>query len=168
MDEPFSPVNAQPEARNWAPIVIGLIVVLIVVGIIVGLTRNKETTGLQVDPYAAKLQLSNPKVSAAENYVGGTVTYLDVDVTNTGDRALTGAAMHAVFKNTLNEVVQTETLPLHVLVQNQIGGYADLADLARVPIAPGQTRTLRMSLEHVSADWDQNVPSMQLVDLRLK
>ncbi len=168
MAEPFSPVQAKTEERNWAPIVIGLIAVLIVVGIIVGLTRNKESNGSQIDPYAAKLKLSNAKVSAAENYVGGTVTYLDVGVTNTGDHALVGAAMHAVFKNTLNEVVQNETLPLHVLVANQMGGYDDLADLSRVPIAPGQTKTLRMTLEHVSADWDQSVPTMQLVDLHLK
>ena len=107
-------------------------------------------------------------MSAAENYVGGTVTYLDVNITNTGEKALTGAAMKLVFRNSLKEVVQTETLPLHVLIENQLAGYPDLVDLERSPIGPGQTKTVRMTLEHISADWNQNYPEMQLTDLKLK
>ena len=91
-----------------------------------------------------------------------------MDITNTGDKALTGGDMKMVFKNTLDQVVQTETLPLHILVQNQMGGYPDLVDLSRMPIAPGQTRTVRMTLEHISADWNQAAPEMQLANLRLK
>ena len=65
-------------------------------------------------------------------------------------------------------MVQTETLPLHVLMENQMGGYPDLVDLGHSPIAPGQTKTVRMTLEHISADWNQNYPEMQLTDLKLK
>jgi hypothetical protein len=164
----FTPAQPQAQQRNWMPIVIGLIAVLVVVGIIVALTRNHGPTGPHTNPYAAKLQVSNPKLSAAENYVGGTVTYLDVNVTNTGDRALVGADMKAVFKNTLDQIVQTETLPLHVLVENQMGGYPDLVDLGRAPIGPGQTKTVRTTLEHISADWDRSYPAIELVDLKLK
>ena len=49
----------------------------------------------------------------------------------TGTLTLTGAQMRAVFKNTMAQVVQTETIPLHVLVQNQMAGYPDLVDLSR-------------------------------------
>ena len=168
MADLFAPPKQQTEARSWTPYLIGLVAVIVVVGIIVVLTRNHGQSTARIDPYAAKLQISNPKLSAAENYVGGTVTYLDVDITNTGDKALTGAAMKLVFKNTLNEVVQTETIPLHILVQNQMGGYPDLVDLSRSPIGPGQTRTARMTLEHISADWNQTSPDMQLIDLKLK
>jgi hypothetical protein len=76
--------------------------------------------------------------------------------------------MKAVFKNTMGQVVQTETLPLHVLTQNKMGGYDDLLELSRAPIGPGQTKTVRMTLEHLSADWDQQYPEMQLVDLQLR
>jgi hypothetical protein len=168
MADLFSPAQTKAQERNWTPFIVGLVAVVVVVVIIVLVTRNKGQAPAQPNPYAAKLQLSNPKMSAAENYVGGTVTYLDVSVTNTGDKALVGAAMKLVFRNSLNEVVQTETLPLHVLVENQMGGYPDLVDLARSPIGPGQTKTVRMTLEHISADWNQNYPEMQLTDLKLK
>ena len=86
MADLFTPAQSPAQQRNWTPIIVGLVAVLVVVGIIVALTRSHAPTAPQVNPYAAKLQLSNPKLSAAENYVGGTVTYLDVDITNTGDK----------------------------------------------------------------------------------
>jgi hypothetical protein len=168
MTDLFTPSRQDTQERNWMKIAVGLVAVLAVVGVITVVMRHHGETKPQVDPYAAKLQISNPKVSAAENYVGGTVTYLDADVTNNGDKALAGADMKMVFKNTLDQIVQTETLPLHVLVQNQMGGYPDLVDLERSPIGPGQTKTVRLTLEHISADWNQAAPAMQLVNLRLK
>lgn len=168
MAEPFTPVARQESERNWTPFLAGLVAVLVVVGIITVVTRSKPSTNTQTDAYAAKVQLSDLKLSAAENYVGGTVTYLDLNITNTGDKTLTGAEMKAVFKNTLGQVVQTETLPLHVLTENKMGGYEDLVDLSRAPIGPGQTKTVRMTLEHISDDWDRQYPVMQLVNLKLK
>ncbi len=168
MSDLFTSARPEPQERNWTPFLIGLVAVVIVLGGMVALTRNSGHTKQQLNPYVAKLQISNAKVSAAENYVGGTVTYLDADITNTGDKTLVGADMNLVFKNTMDEVVQKETLPLHVLVENQMGGYPDLVDMSRSPIAPGHTKAVRMTLEHISADWNQAPPQMQLVNLTLK
>lgn len=154
--------------RTRVPFVIGLLAVVVAIAVIVATNRNPRPATIQVNPYTAKLQISNPRLSAAENYVGGTVTYLDVTITNSGDKALTGGDMKLIFRNTLNEVVQTETLPLRVLVQERMGGYPDLLDLGRSPIAPGESKTVRFTLEHISADWNQTPPAMQLVNLRLK
>jgi hypothetical protein len=168
MADLFAPSKPQAQERNRTPFVIGLAAVIVVLGIIIVLTRSQTGTGPQPNAYAAKLQISNPKLSAAENYVGGTVTYLDLNIANTGDQALTGADMKLTFKNSMDQVVQTETIPLHVLVENQMGGYPDLVDLGRFPIGPGQNKTVRMTLEHISADWNQSYPEMQLVNLKLK
>jgi hypothetical protein len=168
MAELFATGKQQAQEHNWTPFIIGLVAVFVVVGIIALTTRNTGQKAQQVDPYVSKLQISNAKVSAAENYVGGTVTYLDADITNTGDKTLVGADMNLVFKNTMNEIVQKETLPLHVLVENQMGGYPDLVDMSRSPITPGHTKSVRMTLEHISADWDQAPPQMQLTNLKLK
>ncbi len=168
MAELFNPARQEAQERNWTPFVIGLVAVVVVVGIIALMTRNTGQKAQQVDPYVSQLQITNAKVSAAENYVGGTVTYLDADITNTGDKTLVGADMNLVFKNTMNEIVQKETLPLHVLVENQMGGYPDLVDMSRSPITPGHSKSVRMTLEHISADWDQAPPQMQLANLKLK
>jgi hypothetical protein len=168
MADLFGPPKQETRARNWTPFIIGLIAVVVVVGLIVVLNRNQGAGNTTVNPYVSKLQISNLKLSAAENYVGGTVTYLDATITNTGGQSVTGASMKLVFKNSLDQVVQTETIPLHVLVANQMGGYPDLVDLNRSPIGPGQSKVVRMTLEHISADWNQTYPEMQLTDLKLK
>jgi len=168
MSELFTPPRQVSPERTWTPFVIGLAAVLVVVGIIVLFTRSRGQTTAAVDPYTAKLQISNARVSAAENYVGGTVTYLDATITNTGDKTLVGADMNLVFKNTLGQIVQKEMLPLHVLVENQLAGYPDQIDLSRSPIGPGQSKSVRLTLEHISADWNQAPPEMQLVNLKLK
>ena len=169
MIEPaFEPAPPPEKERNWFPLLVGLMAVLVAVAAILLFSRHKSTTAPETNPYAQKLQLSAIQLSAAENYMGGTVTYLDFKITNTGDRALIGADVHAEFKNTLGEIVQKETLPLHVLVENQLAGYPDLVDMSRAPIAPGQTKTVRVTIEHISADWDQSYPQMSLVNLRLQ
>jgi hypothetical protein len=168
MAEIFAPAEQESRARNWTPFVVGAVAVIVVIVVLVVFTRHTGKRAQQVNPYASKLQISYAKVSAAENYMGGTVTYLDATITNTGDQSLVGADMNLVFKNTMNEIVQKETIPLHVLVENQMGGYPDLVDMSRSPIAPGHSKNVRMTLEHISADWDQAPPAMQLVNLKLK
>ena len=168
MPDLFSPAKQETQERHWTPFIVGLVAVLVVVGIIAVFTRSKSQSTTEVNPYAGKLKISDSRVSQAENYVGGTVTYLDATITNTGDKELAGADMDLVFKNTLDQIVQKETLPLHVLVPNPLAGYPDLLDLSRSPIAPGQSKSVRMTLEHISADWNQAAPEMKLVNLKLK
>ena len=147
---------------------IGLVAVVVVVAAILLFLRPKSQVGTQANPYAEKLALSDIKLSAAENYMGGTVTYLDFNITNNGDRSLVGADVKAQFKDSMGQIVQKETLPLHVLVENQLAGYPDLVDMSRAPIGPGQTKTVRITLEHISDAWDRSYPQMELVDLKLK
>ena len=168
MEQAYEPATSPNQKRNWLPALVGLFAVIIAVAAILFFSRHKTVTGTEPNPYAQQLKLSDIKLSAAENYMGGTVTYLDFNIANTGDRALVGADVHAEFKNSLGQIVQKETLPLHVLVENQLAGYPDLVDLGRAPIGPGQTRTVRITLEHISDDWDRSYPEMELVDLKLK
>lgn len=168
MEPAFEPSPSPEQKRNWVPLLVGVAAVIIAVGAIVLFSRHKTPAGTGPNPYAQQLKLSDIKLSAAENYMGGTVTYLDFNITNTGDKALVGADVNAQFKNTLGEVVQKETIPLHVLVENQLAGYPDLVDMSRAPIGPGQTKTVRITLEHISDDWDRSYPQMELVNLQLK
>jgi hypothetical protein len=168
MEQAYEPAPAPDQKGNWFPMLVGLVAVVAAIAAILAFGRHSAPSGPQPSEYAKYLQLSSIKLSAAENYMGGSVTYLDFNITNTGDKALVGADVHAEFKNTMNEIVQKETLPLHVLVENQLAGYPDLVDMSRAPIGPSQTRTVRITVEHLSADWNQSYPDMQLVNLKLK
>ena len=168
MEQAYEPAPSPDQKRNWIPLLVGLVAVVVAVGAILFFLRPKSQGGIEPNPYAEKLKLSDIKLSAAENYVGGTVTYLDFNITNTGYQALVGADVKAQFKDTMGQIVQKETIPLHVLVENQLAGYPDLVDMSRAPIGPGQTKTVRITLEHVSDAWNQSYPDMELVNLKLK
>jgi hypothetical protein len=168
MEQAYEPAPSPDQKRNWIPLLVGLVAVVVAVGAILFFLRPKSQGGIEPNPYAEKLKLSDIKLSAAENYVGGTVTYLDFNITNTGYQALVGADVKAQFKDTMGQIVQKETIPLHVLVENQLAGYPDLVDMSRAPIGPGQTKTVRITLEHVSDAWNQSYPNMELVNLKLK
>src|SRR5271165_205312 len=168
MEQAYEPSPSPDQKRNWIPLLVGLVAVVVAVGAILLFLRPKSQVGTQSNPYAEKLKLSDIKLSAAQNYMGGTVTYLDFNITNNGDRALVGADVKAQFKDTLGQIVQKETIPLHVLVENQLAGYPDLVDMSRAPIGPGQKKTVRITLEHISDEWDRSYPQMELVNLKLK
>jgi high-affinity K+ transport system ATPase subunit B len=168
MEQAFEPAPSPDQKRNWIPLLVGLIAVVVAVGAIFLFLRPKSQGGIEANPYAEKLKLSDIKLSAAENYMGGTVTYLDFNITNSGDKALVGADVKAQFEDTMGQIVQKETTPLHVLVENQLAGYPDLVDMSRAPVGPGQTKTVRITLEHVSEAWNQSYPDMELVNLKLK
>jgi len=89
-------------------------------------------------------------------------------VKNNGTRTVVGGSVRAVFRDTLGQIVQTETLPMRALVPHALGGDAESADLAQAPIAPGQTRTLRLTVEHISSQWNQAQPDLEFRGLRFK
>jgi hypothetical protein len=112
------------------------------------------------------VQLSDLKMSAAENFVGASVTYIDGTVTNTGDKTVTHAAVHVAFRNSLGETAQAEDVSLHVLQTS--GPYPDAVDLSQLPLVPGQGKPFRLTFEHVSSDWNQAYPDLQVTDVSLK
>jgi len=164
----FTPPQPKEESRNWTPTLIGLFLVILVVAGLAFFGRNRQTASTEVDPYASKLQVGDIHPSSADNFVGSTVTYLDLQLLNAGDKTLAGGQVQVTFKNSLGQVVQTETLPLHVLTKNALGGYDEPLDISLSPIAPGQSKTIRLTLEHISSDWNQSYPDMKFVNLKTK
>ena len=164
----FAPRPPQDERRNWTPMIIGAVLVILVVAAIVVVGRNRPNTSNLPDPYAANLTVGDITPSTADNFVGSTVTYLDFTLTNKGDKTLIGGQVQVTFKNSLGQAVQTETMPLHVLSKNALGGYDDAADISVSPIGPGQSKTIRLTFEHISSDWDQSYPEMKFVNLKQK
>jgi hypothetical protein len=162
--QPFSPVQQQEEKRNILPMVIGVVVVAILIAVLVFATRAGKPAGTAPgDPNLAKLQVSNLHMATAENFAGGSVTYIEGKLSNGTDRKVTGASVQVIFKNSLGETAQKDTLPVTVLLPNV--PYVDYGLIDRAPLAPGQTRDFRLTLEHVTTDWDGQVPTVKVVSI---
>src|SRR5579863_2770205 len=91
-----SPVQKDSES-NLRPILLGVVTLVVVVGALFLLSRATRKTPAAPHPYAANLKISDLKLSAAENFVGASVTYIDGTVTNTGDKTVTRAVVHIAF-----------------------------------------------------------------------
>jgi Protein of unknown function (DUF2393) len=162
--QPTIPVESE---SRWRAALIGIVLVVAAIVLIVLLSRGEKTAPTGPPPYAAKLKLSDLKLSAAQNFVGGTVTYLDGNITNSGDKTVTGITVEVLFKNSMGQVAQKEDLPLHVL---QTGGpYADVAELTAAPLDPGRTRQFRLTVEGaITTDWNQQYPELRVVRIQTK
>ena len=161
-----SPLTERQRDSNLRPILLGVVLVVAVVAAIAFLSRGSQNNSATPHPYASNLKLSDLKMSAAENFVGASVTYIDGAVTNTGDKTVTHAAVHVVFRNSLGEIAQAEDVALRVLQTS--GPYPDAVDLTTSPLAPGQSKPFRLTFEHISADWNQAYPEVQVTDVMLK
>jgi hypothetical protein len=161
---PFVPVSEEPEGRNWTPIVLGgvLVAALIAAFILFGRLSNSGKTNTS-DPYLNKLQLSGLHMSTAHNFAGGSVTYIEGTITNSGDRKINSARVLVTFRNSLDEITQKETLPVTVLIPNPT--YTDYGTLDRAPLAPGQSRNFRVTMEYVTTDWDGQIPQVKVVSV---
>jgi len=158
--------TAPPNESNWRPIFMGVIMVVVVVGVIAFLTRSSPKSAAAPDPYAASLQISDLKMSAAENFVGASVTYLDGNLTNTGDKTVTHAVVRLGFKDSLGQIAQNEDIPVRVL--QTTGPYPDTVDLSAAPLAAHQSKPFRLTLEHVTDSWNREYPELKIVSISTK
>jgi hypothetical protein len=160
-----SPTTEESKS-SLLPILLGVVLVVVVVGIAAFLLRTDSKIANPPHPYAVNLKLSDMKMSAAENFIGSTVTYLDGTVTNAGDKTVSHAIVHVSFKDSLGQVAQAEDVPLHVL--QTTGAYADAVDLSLSLLTPGQSQQFRLTFEHVTADWNHEYPELRVTDVALK
>ncbi len=171
MEEPATPpsVSSPPEQGTpWIAILIGGLFLAAVLGAVVLLSRPSSAPQQIATPagphaYASKLQFDELKMTVVENFVGGKVTHLEGGLTNTGDRTVSGISVEVVFRNSLGEMAQKDTLP--VKVHQQVGSYTDVVDLKAAPLKPSESRGFRLTFDHVSADWNRAYPELTVIDV---
>jgi len=146
--------------------VFGVVLVVIVVVIASLLLRTDARIANAPDPYAANIKFSDLKMSAAENFVGSTVTYLDGTVTNAGDKTVSRAMVNVSFKDSLGQVVQADDVPLRILQTS--GPYPEALDLNAAPLLPSQGKPFRLTFEHVTADWNHEYPELRVTAVTVK
>jgi hypothetical protein len=163
--EPSFPAEHQPESR-LRPVLIGVVIVGAVVALIVLAFRGEQKKPAEPPAYAANLKFSDLKASAAQNFVGATVSYLDGTVTNSGDKTVIHAVVRITFRDDMGQMAQREELPLRVLRTG--GPYDEAVDLNMSPLEPRQSKPFRLTFENISAQWNRAYPEMQVTQVNTK
>jgi hypothetical protein len=161
----INPTTERQES-GLRPILIGIVIVGVVVGILALIFRAEQKKPAVPPAYAANLKFSDMKTSAAQNFVGATVSYIDGIITNTGDRAVIHAVAQITFKDELGQTAQREELPIRVLRTG--GPYDEAVDLNLSPLAPGQSKPFRLTFENISTQWNHAYPELQITQVSTK
>ncbi|MBI2815397.1 MAG: hypothetical protein HYX72_00510 [Acidobacteria bacterium] len=103
--------------------------------------------------YAPQISFSDLHLSAEENFLNQQLTYLDGQISNTGTRTVAQLKVRLSFRNLYNEVVLREEY-------EAIG--------AAQPLDAGKTRPFQIRFDQVPDSWNQAVPEMQIVLLRVQ
>src|ERR1700685_3218920 len=160
-----TPTTEEPDSsRRIIFIAVSSVIVIALVGAFLLRGQPKGASG--PPPYATNLKLSDFKMSAAENFVGATVSYIDGTVTNTGSQTVTHVALEIVFKDELGQLAQREDVALKVLKSN--GAYPEPVDLNLSPLGPGQSQPFRLTFESISAQWNHQYPEIQITGVTVK
>jgi hypothetical protein len=160
-----SPVAQEPDSSRRI-IVIAIAAVAVIAILAALLLRESPKPQAQIPPYASQLKISDLKMSQSQNFVGANVTYIDGTLANAGKETVGHATVRVTFKDLYGQIAQVEEVPIKILQTN--GPYPDTADLSIAPLAPGQSKPFRLIFEHVSEQWNQAYPDVQIVNIQLK
>jgi uncharacterized protein DUF2393 len=160
-----TPVNQERDSSRRT-IFIAVAIVFALAGLVALLLRSQPQGSSGPPPYAANLKLSDFKMSAAENFVGATVSYIDGSITNAGASTVTHVVVEVVFKDEMGQMAQREDVPLKVLKSG--GPYLEAMDLSVAPLSPGQSQPFRLTFESISAQWNHQYPEIQITEVNVK
>jgi hypothetical protein len=160
------PPIAEERDSSKLIIVIAVAAVIAVMLAIAFLLREPDKPVKTISPYAANLKFSDFKMSAAENFIGATVSYLDGNVTNAGDKTVTHLVVEVTFKDEIGQLAQREELPLRVLKTG--GPYPDPVDLSVSPLGPGQVQPFRLTFDSISQQWNRQYPELRVTVVTVK
>jgi hypothetical protein len=160
-----TPVTEEPDSSRRT-IAIAVAVVIAIAVIFAFLLRNQPKTVSGPPSYASNLKLSDFKMSAAENFVGATVSYVDGAITNSGNKTVTHVVAEVKFKDDMGQLAQREDIPMQVLKTD--GPYPEAVDFSVAPLGPGQSKPFRLTFESISAQWNRQYPEIQVTDVTVK
>lgn len=161
------------EATSWLPwiiaaavIILGLVILIVVGDRVNPDSRPTGTAMAPADPYAASLSITGLQMSEATSFSGAKVTYIDGQITNSGNRTLTAITVQVGFHSDLGQFAQREALPLSLIRTRQ--PYIDTEPVSAAPIEPGQRRDFRLIFDTVPPDWNLQFPEVRVISVRSK
>jgi hypothetical protein len=163
-----TPSPVAEERDNSRLIIIAAVAVVIAIALAAAfLLREPPKTVAPPSPYIPQLTLSDFKMSAAENFIGATVSYIDGTITNTGNKTVTRVIVEVTFKDSMGQVAQREPgLPLRLFRNN--GAYNEPVDLNVAPLGPGQSSPFRLTFDSISQQWNHQYPDLRITDVSVK
>ena len=162
--QPTPVVEERDSSKRTIAITVALVIVIAIVFAFLLRSQPKAASG--PPPYAASLKLSDFKMSAAENFVGATVSYVDGTVTNSGSKTVTRVMVEVQFKDDLGQLTQREDIPMQVLKTD--GPYPEAVDFKVLPLGPGQSEAFRLTFESISAQWNHQYPEVHVTDVAVR
>ena len=133
-------------------IAVGVVILALLIGGLALLRRGSSRTAappamsVEGKAYVAEISISDPRMTAAENFLGGTVTYLNARMTNQGSKTIRRLELKLEFHDTLEQVVLRETA--HPITPRN------------PPLKPGETRAFQVAFEHMPLEWNQAPPAI--------
>lgn len=162
-----TPSPVAEERDNSRLIIIAAVAVVIAIALAAAfLLREPPKKVTLPSPYIAQLKLSDFKMSAAENFIGATVSYIDGTITNTGNKTVTRVMVQVNFLDSMGQMAQREELPLRLFRNN--GAYNEPVDLNVAPLGPGQTEQFRLTFDSISQQWNHQYPDIKITDVTVK
>jgi len=101
--------------------------------------------------YFPQLEFTDLRMSAAQNFLGDNVTYLDARVRNAGTKTVRRLDLDLTFVDMLSQVILRER--------------ARPVSERTLPLKPGESRAFRVTFEHIPVDWNQAAPTVTPVYL---
>ena len=158
--------TTERQESSLRPILVGIVIVGVVESILALILRHEQKKPAAPPAYAANLKFSDMKTSAAQNFAGQTVSYIDGAITNTGDKTVIHAMVQITFKDELGQTAQRDELAIRVLRTG--GPYDEAVDLNLSPLAPGESKPFRLTFENISAQWNHAYPDLQVTQVVVK
>jgi hypothetical protein len=140
------------------------IVLLLVAGIVLGThfaghhgpgaASESLPFGPAEQAYAGSIHFDDIHMSRSSNLLNQEFTYVAGTLSNGGSRSLHGLDVTLEFHDPFNQLILSDT--------------ERLLEPASPALAPGQQRDFQVTLEHVPAEWNQQVPVIRVTGLILE
>jgi hypothetical protein len=168
MPEPFEnpePQQAPPSSSPFVLFLGALVVIALLVGAWSLFTSNSQSStsparNAALSPmtpaeraYIPSIAVDGIALSRAENFLRQQVTILNAQVTNHGSQPVLVLYLQVQFDDSLGQIALRESRPV-------LGS-------PTVPLAPGQSRTIEISFDHVPASWNMQQPTVRVANLQL-
>jgi len=156
-----SAAKETPERKPRVPMVV-VVAVLLVLGVAVAffvLVPSQQdaspTIPLKDAPaYAAQLELSDLQLSAAENFLGQNVVYLDGKIANQGSQTVRLVQARLFFRDFMDQVILREE--------------KELVSVSSQPLRPGEVQQLQLAFDSIPASWNVQIPEIEFTLIRIE